>query len=466
MVFSSVIFLFYFLPIAFLIYYIVPRWFKNIICLLSSLIFYAWGEPGYIWLMLLSIIANYCFGRGMGFERSQRMRKFCLVSACVFNIGTLAIFKYLTFILDTINLFSPIYIPVPDIALPLGISFYTFQSLSYLIDVYRKEVPVQKNLLDLALYISMFPQLVAGPIVRYDGIFQEIRHRSLTMYETADGIFRFVTGLSKKVLLANQMGILADTIWTTPRMSVVSAWIGMLSYSLQIYFDFSGYSDMAIGLGKMLGFHFPENFNYPYQSSSVSEFWRRWHITLGNWFRDYVYFPLGGSRTTQAKMLRNLMIVWFLTGLWHGANFTFIVWGLYYGLLLTMEKLFIKPDKWQRGKLFYRIFTLLLVMFGWVIFRSENLGQAISYLLCLFGIGASGLIDSNALLYAHDNVALLLVGAIGCTALIKTLCQRIFSACPCWLADVCRSLTVIALLGLCMLFLVNSTYNPFIYFRF
>lgn len=425
--------------------------------------FYAWGEPYYILLMLLSIAANYLFGLGLDERFPAKRRKAVLVLSCVFNLGLLGVFKYATFFGQALLNAVGSNAAMPVIALPLGISFYTFQSLSYIIDVYRRQAPVQRNPLDLALYVSMFPQLVAGPIVRYNDVAAEIVHRKITPNEAADGIFRFILGLSKKVLLANALGELADSIFSGATLSTLDAWLGLLAYTLQIYFDFGGYSDMAIGLGKMMGFHFNENFQYPYLSRSVSEFWRRWHISLGSWFRDYVYFPLGGSRVGTAKTLRNLMIVWTLTGLWHGANWTFLLWGVYYGLLICLEKL-IRPERLRIPTALRHLGCLFLVIMGWVLFRSNSVAEAGRYLAHLFGAGVG--IDATARLHLHDSWVLLLIAAVGSTPLVRNLAEAVQARCGQTVAAVGRGILTAALLGLCTVYLVNATYNPFIYFRF
>ncbi len=465
MVFSSVIFLFYFIPIFFLLYYTVPRRFKNLVCLLGSLFFYAWGEPYYVLLMLGSIAANYLFGRTLRFDRPDKIRKRITVLACVLNLGLLFIFKYLGFFLQTAYALFGVEKGAFSLALPLGISFYTFQALSYIFDVYRKKVPVQTRLQNLALYICMFPQLVAGPIVRYGDINTEIDSRTLNVSDISAGILRLMVGMGKKVLLANALGSLADSVWGAGGLplSTVSAWLGLLAYTLQIYFDFSGYSDMAIGLGRMMGFHFSENFNYPYLSGSVTEFWRRWHISLGSWFRDYVYIPLGGSRTSRRKLLRNLLLVWTLTGFWHGASWTFLLWGVYYGVLLCLEKLL--PLQ-KLPALLRHLGCLLAVMLGWVLFRSESLAEAGTFFCRLLGIGANGFIDASARLYLHDNLPLLVLACVGCTPLIKRLCTRAERTLSGGKVELLRCAAVAVLLALCTLYLVNSTYNPFIYFRF
>lgn len=467
MVFSSVIFLYYFIPAFFLCYYLVPGRYKNVLCLLFSLAFYAWGEPYYILLMLASIAVNYFLGLGLDFKYNQRKRRAVMIIACAFNIGLLGVFKYASFFGQAFLHALGSNLTMPQIALPLGISFYTFQILSYVLDVYRKQADVQRNPLNLALYVSMFPQLVAGPIVRYNDVNDEIHSRRIELTDVVEGIIRFTIGLSKKILLANSLGILADTIWNSAglQISTASAWIGLVAYALQIYFDFGGYSDMAIGLGWMMGFHFNENFNYPYISVSVSEFWRRWHISLGSWFRDYVYFPLGGSRTDSWKVLRNLLVVWALTGLWHGANWTFLLWGLYYGVLICIEKV-VQPEQWRIPRLLRLILCLFLVVMGWVLFRSDSVTHAVTYFSRLFGAGAVGGIDPSARLYFHDNMILLLVAIVGSTPLARTVTRKMLAKCNLLLQSVIKGLFVAALLGLCTVYLVNATYNPFIYFRF
>ena len=467
MVFSSILFLFYFVPAFFLVYYLVPNKFRNFICLIGSLIFYAWGEPYYVFLMLLSIAMNYFLGRALRFDRADRARKRVMLLACVLNLAMLFVFKYLTFFLQTAYDLFGIQKQAVSLPLPLGISFYTFQALSYILDVYRKRVPVQTRFLNLALYICMFPQLVAGPIVRYADIDAQINDRKLELSGITAGITRFTVGLGKKVLLANVLGSLADAVWKTPglEISMLTAWLGIIAYTLQIYFDFSGYSDMAIGLGRMMGFRFSENFNYPYIAGSVSEFWRRWHISLSSWFRDYVYFPLGGSRTTRAKTVRNLLIVWGLTGFWHGANWTFLLWGLYFGVLICFEKMFRLNER-RIPALLGHLACLLAVMLGWVLFRSNSIADAGAYLLRMLGIGGSGALDATARLYLHDNFLLIVIACLGSTPIFKRITERLTAKLPYAVTALLRCCIVLLLLALCTLYLVNSTYNPFIYFRF
>ena len=467
MVFSSIIFLYYFFAFYFLLYYLLPfTWAKNVLCLAFSLVFYTWGEPGYIGLMLASIGVNYLLGLGLGHEAPEKRRKGILILACVFNVGLIGVYKYTGFFMTTASSLMGTELEIPEIALPLGISFYTFQILSYVIDVYRKEAEVQKNPLYLALYISMFPQLVAGPIVRYNDVNREITQRQVSLDDVADGIYRFMIGLSKKVLLANQLGQLADTIWTTLDLdiSTATAWVGLIAYSLQIYYDFGGYSDMAIGMGRMMGFHFNENFNYPYISKSVSEFWRRWHISLGSWFRDYVYIPLGGSRVGRWKGLRNLFVVWALTGLWHGANWTFVLWGLYYGILICFEKV-VGFEKRNIPRPVTHATTVFLVIMGWVLFRSETVAEAGLYFSRLFG-NAEYLMDPTARMYVHDNRYVLVCAMIGAVPAVKWLTEKAGAVCWPPVRSLAKGVFVTCALMACTLFLVNATYNPFIYFRF
>ncbi|MBO5666321.1 MAG: MBOAT family protein [Firmicutes bacterium] len=416
--------------------------------------------------MLCSIGVNYLLGLALGHEAPEKRRKAVLILACVFNVGLIGVYKYTGFFMTTASNLMKTQLEIPEIALPLGISFYTFQILSYVIDVYRKEADVQKNPLYLALYISMFPQLVAGPIVRYNDVNREIIQRQVSLDDVADGIYRFMIGLSKKVLLANQLGQLADTIWTTLDLdiSTATAWVGLVAYSLQIYYDFGGYSDMAIGMGRMMGFHFNENFNFPYISKSVSEFWRRWHISLGSWFRDYVYIPLGGSRVGRWKGLRNLFVVWALTGLWHGANWTFVLWGLYYGVLICFEKM-AKVEQWKVPAPLKHVVCLFLVIMGWVLFRSETVAEAGLYFSRLFG-NSEYLMDPTARMYVHDNRYVLVCAIIGAVPAVKWITEKAGAHCWAPVRSLAKGVFVTCALMACTLFLVNATYNPFIYFRF
>lgn len=468
MVFSSLVFLFTFLPITLIVYYIVPWKIKNIVLLIASLIFYAWGEPVYIILMLLSITFNYFMGRDIDFNRdNSKKKKNSLILAVVVNIFILGFFKYYIFFVQTINSIFSINLPYRELALPIGISFYTFQTLSYIIDVYMDKVEVQKNILNFGLYVSLFPQLIAGPIVRYIDVANQMEHRKLSLDRFGLGTMYFVRGLAKKVLLANNIGLLHTAIvgMDFAEISVLTAWIGGLAYTFQIYFDFGGYSDMAIGLGKMLGFNFMKNFDYPYISESITEFWRRWHISLSTWFKEYVYIPLGGNRVSVPRHIINIMIVWFLTGLWHGASWNFVVWGLYYGIFLLIEKYLLGRFIAKMPRLLRHVYLIIVVIIGWVFFFSPDLGYAVKYIGCMFGVGAAGFVTRNAVYYLLTNLILILICSIGSTpyvhqlfktVIFKTKRKRIWSAV---IVYAILFLTVIA-------YLVSATYNPFLYFRF
>lgn len=462
MVFSSTVFLFLFLPITLIIYFnpfLKSRKFKNYFLLLASLLFYGYGEPLFIFLMLFSILTNYILGLKVA---GQKHRKLYLIIAYVFNLLILFIFKYLTFTVENINNILHTNI-VLKITLPIGISFFTFQILSYVIDVYRNPQKVQKNILNVALYISLFPQLIAGPIVRYETIADEITDRKETLKDFTSGFYRFVIGLSKKVLIANYVGLIADNVFynlSYGTISVVTAWIGAISYTLQIYFDFSGYSDMAIGLGRIFGFHFEENFNYPYIAKSITDFWRRWHISLSTWFRDYVYIPLGGNRVSNGRHIFNLFIVWLFTGMWHGANWTFILWGIYFFALLLIEK---KTKIIENlGKLSH-IYTLLLVIISWVIFRADNIKIAFQYIGNMFGIGNS-IVDTMAKDYLNEIGFIIPLGIVLSTPLIKILWNKFKLSTTS--KSFIKSVLILILFSLSLIACVKSTYNPFIYFNF
>ncbi|MET3291085.1 UNVERIFIED_CONTAM: alginate O-acetyltransferase complex protein AlgI [Brevibacillus sp. OAP136] len=468
MVFSSVSFLFFFLPLVLACYFAVPFRFKNTILLIFSLLFYAWGEPRYVVLMVLSILMNYGFGRWIDqAEHPEKKRPAILTFAIIVNIGLLSFFKYANFFTDVVNQALQTNFHVALVPLPLGISFYTFHALSYLIDVYRKVEKAQRNLFNLALYITFFPQLVAGPIIRYNSVAEQLGKRVFSSIQFAEGIKRFLLGLGKKVLLANPLGFAADTMFATPAMdlSTGGAWVGIIAYTLQIYYDFSGYSDMAIGLGKMFGFEFAENFNYPYISKSVSEFWRRWHMSLGSWFRDYVYIPLGGSKVATWKIYRNLLMVWALTGLWHGASWTFIAWGIYYGILIALEKAGLEKIL-LRLYPFNHVIVLLLVMIGWVFFRADNFGYATDFILAMFHSRGNPVFDSQALALLSMNWIPFSIAILFAAPIFPKLQKRQFGK------PIRQVQTVFALLFHCFLFvevilyLINSTYNPFLYFRF
>ncbi|MFD7523055.1 MBOAT family O-acyltransferase [Paenibacillus chitinolyticus] len=468
MVFSSVSFLFFFLPLVLALYFVVPFKFKNMILLLFSLVFYAWGEPRYVVLMIISILINYGYGIWMDrAEQNEKKKVFILTFAIVVNVGLLAFFKYANFIVDIINSALSMSLQLQQIPLPLGISFYTFHALSYLIDVYRKNEKAQRNLFKLSLYITFFPQLVAGPIIRYNSIAEQLSKRVFSSAQFAGGIQRFILGLSKKMLLANPLGLVADTIFMTSAtdLSTGSAWIGIIAYTLQIYFDFSGYSDMAIGLGKMFGFEFAENFDYPYISRSISEFWRRWHISLGSWFRDYVYIPLGGSRVARWKVYRNLIIVWSLTGFWHGASWTFIAWGLYYGILITLEKAGLEK---MLSKLYplNHVVVLLLIMIGWVFFRADNFGYATDFIASMFHMHGNELSDAQALSLLYMNWYYFIIAIIVATPIFLNLQKLRFNRWVSRIQAVASFVFYFSLFAEVILYLINSTYNPFLYFRF
>ena len=470
MIFSSVFFIFIFLPLTLAIYFLVPRAGKNLVILIGSLIFYAWGEPVYIVLMIFSIVYNYISGIEIDYHRSKgNSRKMRLVfwMAVAVNLAVLMFFKYYGFLMENLNYLLPVDIPYKELSLPVGISFYTFQTLSYIIDVYKDNVAVQKNLIYFGTYISMFPQLVAGPIVRYSDIENQLEYRRITLSKFGNGVAWFLRGLGKKVLLANNVGMAFDAIAALPQgeLSVLSAWVGCTAYTFQIYFDFSGYSDMAIGLGKMFGFEFVKNFDYPYISKSVTEFWRRWHISLGTWFREYVYIPLGGNRVGTKKTIRNIFVVWFLTGFWHGAAWNFIFWGLYYGVLLLLEKYVLKEILERLPDLVKHVYTLLFVMIGWVLFFSPGMGEALAYIGAMIRIGAHGLADSTGIYYLYNYLILFVVSAI-CSApyAYKKFTQIVFGGSKGRTALAMGAYMAIFLLSLA--YLVNATYNPFLYFRF
>lgn len=468
MLFSSIVFLFTFLPVTLLVYHLVPGKMKNIVLLLCSLVFYAWGEPVYVILMILSILFNYV--SGIDIERNLEnpfKAKQSLAIAVGVNLLILGFFKYYGFLIESLNAVLPVELPYKELALPIGISFYTFQTLSYIIDVYRGKVQVQRNLISFGVYVTMFPQLIAGPIVKYADVERQLREREITMEKFGDGAIDFVRGLAKKVLIANMTGMVFTKVsaMAFADMSVLTAWIGCIAYTFQIYFDFSGYSDMAVGLGKMLGFEFMKNFDYPYLSKSITEFWRRWHISLGTWFREYVYIPLGGNRKGKERTILNLMIVWFLTGLWHGASWNFVMWGVYYGVLLIMEKFVIGDRLGQIPGFFRHCYSLLFVMIGWVFFFSPTLGFAWKYLGVMFGIGAKSVVDSMGIYLLVTNLVLFVIAAVGSTAKVHDMFTNIVYG-----GYKVRAVFACAVYGgmflLSIAYLVTETYNPFLYFRF
>ena len=457
MLFSSIPFLFYFLPCVLLLYAISPKKFKNFTLLVCSLVFYAWGEPRLVLLMLITVLGGYILG--LLTEKFNKHKKLFLTLAVALSLGFLGYFKYVDFFIENINLMTGLSIPLLNVALPIGISFYTFQLLSYNIDVYRGNVPAQRNFVDLATYISLFPQLIAGPIVRYSDVAKQLRNRNHSFDKIALGVRRFVIGLSKKIIIANTLGEICEIFKSSNDKSVLYFWLYAVAFALHIYFDFSGYSDMAIGLGKLFGFDFAENFDYPYISKSITEFWRRWHISLGTWFRDYVYIPLGGSRVGMVRLIINLLIVWMLTGFWHGAEWNFILWGLYFAVLLIVEKLFLL--KWlNHSKVISRIYVLLLVVISFVIFNAGSINEAFVYIGGMFGVGDYPLVSTEAFYYLKDYLFVLIIAIVGATNFPKYFVTK-FKTLQ-WLEPI----VLIALLAVSTAYLVDGSFNPFLYFRF
>lgn len=468
MLFSSIVFLFTFLPAVMILYYLLPVRFRNVILLLASLVFYAWGEPVYLFLMLLSILFNYFSGLDIARNlQDKRAAKRSLVFNLIINLAVLGFFKYEGFVLDTLNGILPVHISYHALPLPIGISFYTFQILSYIIDVYRGNVKVQTNLPNFALYVTMFPQLIAGPIVQYADVDEQLASREISRTKFGEGSMYFIRGLAKKVLLANTSGMIFTEVsgLAKDNIAVMTAWLGAFAYMFQIYFDFSGYSDMAIGLGKMFGFEFNMNFNYPYVSKSITEFWRRWHISLSSWFRDYVYIPLGGNRVSKIKHIRNLLIVWFLTGLWHGAAWNFVAWGLYYGVILIIEKYLLSPVLDRLPDVVRHIYSIVLVVIGWVLFFSSSFGQAADYIRVMFGAGAHGFADRESMYLLTSNLILWLILIFGSTPLVHFRYEHMLRAKK-WNTTIINSVVYAALFIVCIAYLVTETYNPFLYFRF
>ncbi len=453
-------------------YYIAPAKCKNLVLLLASLVFYAWGEPKLVLLMAVSVFLGYIFGLGIEKYRGTVKAKYCMIASIVISVAFLGYFKYADFFIANVNAATGLSLPLLKVALPIGISFYTFQLISYIIDVYRGEAEAQRSLLDLATYIAMFPQLIAGPIVRYTDIAQQLKTRVHRFDDIAYGIRRFVIGLSKKVLIANPLGELCDIFQASGEQSVLFFWMYAVAVSLQIYFDFSGYSDMAIGLGRMFGFKFMENFNYPYISKSVTEFWRRWHISLGSWFRDYIYIPLGGNRVSKSRHLFNIFVVWFLTGAWHGAAWNFIVWGLYFAVLLMIEKYFLLARMDRLPKALVHGYVLLASVVSFVIFDAANMTSAFAYIGAMFGLGDIPLITAETMYYLRSYAILLILAVIGATPIVKQLANKVMTAA--WAdssAGMVISLVVelVVLIGLFIVstaFLVDGSFNPFLYFRF
>ncbi len=465
MLFSSLTFLYYFLPLTLVLYFLSPKRLKNTVLLLTSLVFYGWGEPKYVLLMGLSILLGYGFGLLVEKYRDKKAGgAFCAISVAV-SLSFLLCFKYADFFLENLNKAAGLGLPLPGLALPIGISFYTFQIISYTVDVYRGE-KAQRNPIHLAAYVSMFPQLIAGPIVRYSNIAEQLSAREHSLKEAALGIRRFVIGLGKKILLANQLGELCAVFRASQEKSVLFYWMYAIAFSLHIYFDFSGYSDMAIGLGRVLGFRFLENFNYPYISASVTEFWRRWHISLGSWFRDYVYIPLGGNRKGLGRQLVNILVVWMLTGFWHGAAWNFVLWGLYFAFFLMIEKLWLLK-RLERSRYLSHIYTLFLVMISFVIFHGESMGQVVSDLAGLVGAGGIPFVSAEAVYYLRSFGVVLLAGGIGATPFVSAFFRKI-SENPAGgkILNLAEPFALAGLLLIMTAYLVDGSFNPFLYFRF
>ncbi|MBQ3054693.1 MAG: MBOAT family protein [Oscillospiraceae bacterium] len=461
MLFSSITFLYVFLPCVLLLYFLAPKRLKNTVLLLVSLVFYAWGEPKYVVLMIASVFQGYVFARLMEKTERRAVKKLFLILSLAVSLGLLGYFKYAGFFLESFASLTGLSVPVLKIALPIGISFYTFQILSYVVDVYRGDVPAQKNILSLGAYISMFPQLIAGPIVRYSDIAESLEERSHSLALASDGIRRFVLGLAKKILIANTLGELVAAMTTARDVSVLYFWLYAIAFSLQIYFDFSGYSDMAIGLGKLFGFRFMENFNYPFISASISEFWRRWHISLGSWFRDYVYIPLGGNRVGKGRLLFNLLVVWMLTGLWHGAAWNFVVWGLFFAVFLIAEKYFLGKFL-EKHRVVGHVYVLITVVISFVIFNATSMMEAGFFLAAMFGAKGYPLVSGEFLYQLGQYGVVLILACVGATPWVKTLAQRI----PKKLANVLEPIVLVLLLLICTAYLVDGSFNPFLYFRF
>jgi len=470
MLFSSLTFLFGFLPLLIILYFIIKnRTYKNIILLIFSLIFYAWGEPKYILLMLFTILVVYLLGLLLDkYDKNKKylQKKITLIISIVFVVGNLIYFKYTNFIIENINNIFNGNITIANIILPIGISFYSFQILSYIIDLYRKKIKVQKNFFSLAMYVVFFPQLIAGPIVRYETVEDEINNRKENINDIIKGTKRFIIGLSKKVIIANQMAIIADMVFNNYNNTygTIILWLGAICYTFQIYFDFSGYSDMAIGLGKIFGFHFLENFNYPYISKSITEFWRRWHISLSSWFKDYIYIPLGGNRVKKLKWIRNVLIVWGLTGLWHGASWNFIIWGIFYGILLLLEKIVLNKYLEKTHDIIKWIYTIVIVVIGWTIFRANTLNDLIYFIKTMFIYKKTNWISILTTDLSIVNSLMFLIPAfIFSFPIIKKIKEKYENNIG---YTIISNIILLGLLGICIVYLTSSSYNPFIYFRF
>ena len=461
MLFSSIPFLYYFLPAVVAVYFLVPWKLKNTVLLLASLVFYGWGEPKYLILMVFTIGLFYGCGLAIGRAATKKWKRVWLVVSIVISVALLGIFKYADFFVSSFNAVTGLSIPLLRLALPVGISFYTFQCLSYSIDVYRGDVPPQKNPVSFGAYVALFPQLIAGPIVRYIDVARELESRTHSWDDVAQGLRRFLVGLAKKVIIADNFALLIKLFRETTGQSVLFFWMYAIAFTLNIYFDFSGYSDMAIGLGRIFGFHFIENFDHPYMSKSVAEFWRRWHMSLGSWFRDYIYIPLGGNRVSKGRWVFNTLVVWMLTGLWHGAAWNFVVWGLLYAVCLLAEKWI--PALQKLPQILRRGYTLLVVVLGFVLFNAETMTQAGADLAGMFGFGGVPLVTAETLYYLKSYAVLFLLGIVGATPLVRDTAKRLYKH---RIAAVLEPVVLIALLLICTGYLVDGSFSPFLYFRF
>jgi len=464
MLFSSIPFLYYFLPAVILVYFLVPRVLKNTVLLVASLLFYAWGEPKYVLLMAFSILLFFFCGLAIGKAKAQKWKKVWLMISVVCSLALLGIFKYADFFIDSFNAVTGLSVPLLRLALPIGISFYTFQCLSYTIDVYRGTAAVQKNLISFGAYVSLFPQLIAGPIVRYVDIARELDSRTHSWQDAALGLRRFLIGFSKKILIADNFALLMKIFRESGEKSVLFYWMYAIAFMLNIYFDFSGYSDMAIGLGRVFGFHFIENFNYPYLSKSIGEFWRRWHMSLGSWFRDYVYIPMGGNRVSRPRWILNTLTVWMLTGLWHGAAWNFVLWGLLYAAFLLIEK--FVPQLQKLPNLLRRGYVLLIVMLGFVLFNATDIRQAGTDIAGLFGFAGVPLVSAETLYYLKSYAVLFVLGFIGATPLVRDTANRLANGKAGKVIAVAEPLVLLLLLLVCTAYLVDGSFSPFLYFRF
>ena len=462
MIFSSVIFIYYFLPIVLLLFYIVPNKYKNFILFLASLVFYYYSEKKFLVLLILSIIVNYSLGRLI--TKYKDNKKVWLIISLIFNFGLLLYFKYVNFFIDTVNNIFNININLMEVVLPLGISFFTFQAFSYVKDIYDGKIDGASNIIDFGMYLSMFPQLIAGPIVRYSELEDNIKRKELSFIKFGNGVERFIIGLSKKVLIANLLGELVLKLNSLVNLSVFGYIVLAVSITLQLYFDFSGYSDMAIGLGKMFGFNFPDNFNYPLIASSITDFWRRWHMTLSRWFRDYVYIPMGGNRVSYSRWILNIMTVWFLTGFWHGASFNFILWGLYYGIILIIEKKFLLKFL-EKHKIFSHIYSIILILIGFVLFNSNSVLEFIIFIKNMFGLGGIPFVNQETLFYIKNYLIVIIIAIIFSIPIFKNI-EVFMNKKNKVVYEVIEIVLIILLLIVDTSYIVNESYNPFLYFRF